>query len=82
MNVKVDVEALKTECPHIVVGTPDGIMDLATSRKAMDLSKVKHFIMDEQNTVCLPSGHAQGCTDRVPYDTCGEASYDVLGHPR
>jgi len=47
VNVKVDVEALKTECPHIVVGTPGRIMDLATSRKAMDLSKVKHFIMDE-----------------------------------
>ena len=47
VNVKVDVEALKTECPHIVVGTPGRIMDLATSRKAMDLSKVKHFILDE-----------------------------------
>lgn len=47
VNVKLDVEALKSECPHIVVGTPGRIMDLCTAKKAMDLSKVKHFILDE-----------------------------------
>lgn len=40
MNVKVDIEALKTEVPHIVVGTPGRILDLATKRNAMDLSHV------------------------------------------
>jgi len=45
--VASDVEALKTEVPHIVVGTPGRIMDLATTRKALDLSKVKHFVLDE-----------------------------------
>jgi ATP-dependent RNA helicase UAP56/SUB2 len=47
VNVKTDIEALKTEVPHIVVGTPGRILDLATVRKALDLSKVKHFVLDE-----------------------------------
>ena len=40
VNVKSDIEALKNEVPHIVVGTPGRVMDLATVRKALDLSKV------------------------------------------
>jgi hypothetical protein len=40
VNVKVDTEALKTEVPHIVVGTPGRVLDLATKRNVMDLSKV------------------------------------------
>ena len=47
VNIKGDIEALKTEVPNIVVGTPGRIMDLVTIRKVMDLSKVKHFILDE-----------------------------------
>jgi len=45
--VKLDTDALKAAVPHIVVGTPGRIMDLATVRKVMDLSKVKHFVLDE-----------------------------------
>jgi ATP-dependent RNA helicase UAP56/SUB2 len=45
--VKSDLEALKVEVPHIVVGTPGRVMDLATSRKVLDLSHVKHFVLDE-----------------------------------
>lgn len=41
------MEALKNEVPHIVVGTPGRIVDLATQRKVLDLSKVKHFVLDE-----------------------------------
>jgi ATP-dependent RNA helicase UAP56/SUB2 len=47
MPVKADLEALKLEVPNIVVGTPGRIMDLGTVRKALDLSKVKHFVLDE-----------------------------------
>eukprot|EP01038_Epipyxis_sp_PR26KG_P015537 gene15537-20977_t len=47
VNVKADLDALKVEVPHIVVGTPGRVMDLATSRKVLDLSKVKHFVLDE-----------------------------------
>jgi superfamily II DNA/RNA helicase len=47
VNVKLDIDALKVEVPHIVVGTPGRIMDLATNRKVLDLSHVKHFVLDE-----------------------------------
>jgi len=46
INVKVDLEALKAEMPQIVVGTPGRVMDLS-QRGALDLSKVKHFVLDE-----------------------------------
>ena len=44
--MKTDTDALKVEVPHIVVGTPGRILDLA-NRKLLDLSKAKHFILDE-----------------------------------
>ena len=47
VNVKLDMDALKLEIPHIVVGTPGRVMDLATARKVLDLSHVKHFVLDE-----------------------------------
>lgn len=46
VNVKTDIEALKTSVPHIIVGTPGRIMDLV-NRKNLDLSNVKHFVLDE-----------------------------------
>ena len=46
-NIKTDIEALANEKPAIVVGTPGRIMDLAVKRQKMDLSKVKHFVLDE-----------------------------------
>lgn len=39
--MKLDIEALKTEVPHIVVGTPGRVLDLATKRNVMDLSHVR-----------------------------------------
>lgn len=51
IKVQSDVEALKVEVPHIVVGTPGRVMDLATVRKVLDLSKVKHFVIDECDRV-------------------------------
>lgn len=46
VNVKTDLDALKVEMPHIVVGTPGRVLDLV-NRKALDLSHVKHFVLDE-----------------------------------
>lgn len=46
VNVRQSIETLNNDKPHIVVGTPGRILDLA-NRKALDLSKVKHFVMDE-----------------------------------
>jgi ATP-dependent RNA helicase UAP56/SUB2 len=45
--VSQDLKVLKEEVPHIVVGTPGRIMDLATQRKALDLSHLKIFVLDE-----------------------------------
>jgi ATP-dependent RNA helicase UAP56/SUB2 len=45
--VKTDLEALANEKPHIVVGTPGRIMDLGVEKKALDLSHIKHFVLDE-----------------------------------
>ena len=46
VNVQADIKALKEEIPHIVVGTPGRVKDLS-DRKALDLSKVKIFVLDE-----------------------------------
>jgi len=39
-------EALQKEIPHIVIGTPGRILSLG-EEKALDLSKLKYFILDE-----------------------------------
>lgn len=44
--VKQDEEALKTEKPNIVVGTPGRILALLRDR-ILDLGKCKHFVLDE-----------------------------------
>jgi len=46
VKVQDDIAALAKEVPHIVVGTPGRVNDLV-ERKKMDLSKVKHFVLDE-----------------------------------
>ena len=44
------VDMLKNDCPHIVVGTPGRILDLANSGD-LDLSNLDHFIIDECDKV-------------------------------
>ncbi|KAK8618947.1 hypothetical protein V6N13_132923 [Hibiscus sabdariffa] len=46
VNIKVHKDLLKTECPHIVVGTPGRILAL-TRDKDLGLKNVRHFILDE-----------------------------------
>eukprot|EP00794_Sanderia_malayensis_P016054 gene16054-17676_t len=46
ISVKKDEQVLKTNCPHIVVGTPGRILALAKDR-VLNLKNVKHFILDE-----------------------------------
>lgn len=46
VGVKVNAETLATDRPQIVVGTPGRIKDLV-NRGHLDLSHVKHFVMDE-----------------------------------
>ncbi|XP_068695821.1 spliceosome RNA helicase Ddx39b [Montipora capricornis] len=46
INIKKDQQTLKTNCPHIVVGTPGRILALARE-KSLNLKHIKHFILDE-----------------------------------
>ncbi|CAJ0945768.1 unnamed protein product, partial [Mesorhabditis belari] len=46
MPIKKDEETLKSNCPHIVVGTPGRTLALARSG-ALNLKKVKFFVLDE-----------------------------------
>lgn len=46
MPIKKDETVLKTNCPHIVVGTPGRILALAR-QKTLNLKHTKHFILDE-----------------------------------
>ena len=41
-----DRQRLKTEQPHIVIGTPGRILALA-NEKSLKLNHIKHFILDE-----------------------------------
>jgi superfamily II DNA/RNA helicase len=46
MPIKKDQEVLKSNCPHIVVGTPGRILALA-KEGSLKMKNVKHFILDE-----------------------------------
>lgn len=46
MNIQNDEKVLKSNSPHIVVGTPGRILALDRSKK-LSLKNIKHFILDE-----------------------------------
>lgn len=46
LAITKDEQVLKTNCPHIVVGTPGRILALVRSKK-LSLKNIKHFILDE-----------------------------------
>lgn len=46
LSIKKDEDALKKNCPHIVVGTPGRILALIRN-KTLNLKNVKHFVLDE-----------------------------------
>lgn len=46
MNVSKDEETLKSNCPHIVVGTPGRLLALIRNKK-LNLKNLKHFVLDE-----------------------------------
>ena len=46
ISIKKDEEVMKTNCPHIVVGTPGRILALIRD-KTLNLKHIKHFILDE-----------------------------------
>lgn len=46
INLKTQKESLKQTKPHIIVGTPGRVLDLARS-KDLVLKYVRHFVLDE-----------------------------------
>ena len=46
VSIKENYEVLKNETPQIVVGTPGRILALIRD-KSLNLSKIKHFVLDE-----------------------------------
>lgn len=46
MLIQKDEQTLKSNCPHIVVGTPGRILALVRS-KALNLKHLKHYVLDE-----------------------------------
>ncbi|TRY67739.1 hypothetical protein TCAL_09811 [Tigriopus californicus] len=46
LAITKDEQVLKSNCPHIVVGTPGRILALVRSKK-LSLKHLKHFILDE-----------------------------------
>ena len=58
ISIKKDQQTLKTNCPHIVVGTPGRILALARE-KSLNLKHIKHFILDECDKMLeqLGKGH-------------------------
>jgi len=50
VSVKQNLEILKNDCPHVVVGTPGRILALARD-KDLKLDSIKHFVLDECDRV-------------------------------
>ncbi|CAG0917507.1 unnamed protein product [Notodromas monacha] len=46
VNISKDEDALRSNCPHIVVGTPGRILALIRNRQ-LNLKHLKHFVLDE-----------------------------------
>jgi len=46
MPIAKDEQVLKSNCPHVVVGTPGRILALVKSKK-LPLKNLKHFVLDE-----------------------------------
>ncbi|KIH42433.1 DEAD/DEAH box helicase, partial [Ancylostoma duodenale] len=58
MPIKKDEELLRTNCPHIVVGTPGRTLALARSGK-LKLDKIKYFVLDECDKMIGDAGMLQ-----------------------
>jgi len=61
MDSKVQERQLKEETPHIVVGTPGRVLALARNG-ALDLSNLKHFVLDE----CDQMLEKEGANSNLP----------------
>ena len=64
ISIKKDEEVMKTNCPHIVVGTPGRILALVRD-KTLNLKHIKHFILHE----CDKMLEQLGKSPRSPFPT-------------
>lgn len=55
MNVANDENVLRTQQPHVVVGTPGRILALVKTKK-LNLGHLKHFILDECDKMLVQLG--------------------------
>jgi len=62
-----DKEMLKTECPHILIGTPGRLLGLARD-KDLKLDKLTHFILDECDK-CLEKLDMRGDIQKIFFET-------------
>ena len=46
LAIAKDEQVLKSNCPHVVVGTPGRILALIRNKK-LHLKNLKHFVLDE-----------------------------------
>lgn len=58
ISIKKDEEVMKSNCPHIVVGTPGRILALCRD-KTLNLKHIKHFILDECDKMLEQLGESQ-----------------------
>merc|ERR1712072_651288 len=76
--ISANKKALKEATPHIVVGTPGRLKALIGS-KDLNLSKLKHFVMDECDRLLEALDMPRHPGD-LPDDAAPEAGHDVLRH--
>mmetsp|Transcript_6514 Transcript_6514/g.19769 ORF Transcript_6514/g.19769 Transcript_6514/m.19769 type:complete len:420 (+) Transcript_6514:86-1345(+) len=46
-RVQEDIRLLMNDTPHVVVGTPGRVFDMISSRRALDTTYIKIFVLDE-----------------------------------
>ena len=57
---------MKTNCPHIVVGTPGRILALVRD-KTLNLKHIKHFILDECDKMLEQLGKSPPPSQPFPF---------------
>ena len=55
VSIKKDRQLLKTNCPHILIGTPGRVSSL-TKDKHLVLKSISHFVVDECDKILGGSG--------------------------
>ena len=55
VSIKKDEQTIKSNCPHVVVGTPGRLLALIRSN-VLNLKNVKHFVLDECDKMLEQTG--------------------------